>query len=270
MASAPDPARLTFVFSETGELLKRADDHIEFFWQHVQRGLKDNAPPFQRTSQFEGRVKERFPIELRSVLISQFNTEDRFPGTQSTTPAFAFKVVAFRYGSLKLDVDVAGVKGLLDFFNNNIDLLCVVLAQYAPVALARALTGYQTIEGLDCSVEPSAELERAFTQSSERLKPSKLATINWAWLASNTSLLLPVVLALWVLYIAFQSVMSEREDLRKAEQSLQQRQTEIIQILSTNLARQLACETDCKCSPKKGPPKQPPKPPPNCTPAANK
>jgi len=59
----------------------------------------------------------------------------------------------------------------------------------------------------------------------------KTQAINWAWVVSNTSLILPVALALAVVYMAFQSLSNERAEVGKAMLQLQERQNEVIRLL---------------------------------------
>ena len=162
-----------------------------------------------------------------------------------TTPLFAFQVTGVSYGSLSLGLDVAGAKGLVEFFNNNFALFQTVLSQYAPLAFAVAATGHDTayIDGLTCTVDAPKQVVDAFDQSTPTPAapganqrgpspaPFNVQAINWAWVVSNTSLILPVALALAVVYMAFESLSSERAEVGKAMLQLQERQNEVIRLL---------------------------------------
>ncbi len=156
----------------------------------------------------------------------------------------AFRTVGFRYGSLSLDLDVAGVKSLVEFFDGNMEVFQVALEQYAPTALGGSVTSYDrnNIRGMECSAVPSAALAAAFTassgaatgQSSQSVTSglgSKLQAVNWAWIIANTSLVVPVLLSIFVWYVTVQGIEKDREQLRQMISSLADKQNEVIKLL---------------------------------------
>jgi hypothetical protein len=201
----------------------------------------------------------RFGRNLRELLLNDFSTgrnlryrqypEFYFDSRPSSAPPFAFQVVGFRYGSLMLDVDVTGLKGLSRFFDKNIDMLQVVLCQYAPTALAMAAVGNDNsdawIDGLECKIQVGQQLAAAFnsdTNSTTQTMPipgsatsKTVQSINWAWIVSNTSLVLPVLLSLVVFYFAFAGLDHERERLAQGMTSLADKQTDVLKVLATTI-----------------------------------
>jgi hypothetical protein len=260
--ASPDetPLHLTLTFRHRNE--SSEEDSPRAFWSQVQSNYRnsgfEDAPP----RRLEERIIAAFGRDLRGTLINEFmfgrgirNRHPRFPGDErlveygppssTSIPAFTFQVTGISYGSLSLGVDVVGVKGLIEFFNNNFALFHTVLSQYAPLAFAAAATGYDTgyIEGPTCSVNAPQQVMDAFSQAGSSPAapdpnqqgtssvPLKTQAINWAWVVSNTSLIVPVALALAVVYMAFQSLSNERAEVGKAMLQLQERQNEVIRLL---------------------------------------
>ena len=180
--------------------------------------------------------KRHFPEEL---------LEAYRPVPSAAIPMFAFQVTGLSYGRSSLGLDIAGAKGLVEFFNNNYGLFQTVLTQYAPLAFAVAATGFDSayIDGLTCTVNAPQPVIDAFnqptatpgvalntTQPPGGSAPTNLQALNRMWIAANTSLIPAVVLA--VLFIAFQSLSNEKAEVTKAMSQLQERQNEVIRLLA--------------------------------------
>ncbi len=142
---------LTLTFRHRNE--SSEEDAPRAFWKQVQSNYRnsgfDEAPP----RRLEERIIAAFGRDLRHTLIHEFmfgrgtrSRKPRFPGddqlvefrlpSATSIPVFAFQVTGISYGSLSLGLDVAGVKGLTEFFDNNFALFHTVLSQYAPLAFA--------------------------------------------------------------------------------------------------------------------------------------
>jgi hypothetical protein len=236
------------VFGQDRSHEKSESDAAQVFWDYVRQRSEIGRGRFEiegGVQELEQRVVQRFGRSLREVLLTDFfGVESR---EEIAVPVFAFQVIGFRYGSLSLDIDVVGLKGLAEFFDKNIDLFRIVLSQYAPSALTMALGAYEGgwIEGLECAVQPTAEIDRAFDVPAQQeagiskaiQQPANssrsLQSLNWAWIVSNTSLVLPVILSLIVMYLAFVSLEHERDRLSQGMSSLVDKQTEIMRVLVT-------------------------------------
>ena len=259
VSSIPNVARLVVTFEAADEEKLARSDAPQAFWDYLRRHVRNGGIDNENIRELEQRVVQKFGRYLRDLLATDFRTggeneyrRRRFPGefyverNAAPVPAFAFQVTGFRYGTLSLDIDVAGLKGLADFFDKNSDLLRIVLCQYAPNALAMAASGNGggSIDGLECRFQSAPELERAFTsqpspppgtsatQTADAASPKKLEALNWAWIVSNTSLLVPVVLSLVIVYFAFVSIEHERDRLSQAMSSLADKQTEMMKVLA--------------------------------------
>ncbi len=260
----PNVARIVITFEAAGEEKVPRSDAPRAFWAYVQRHFRNGGIDNENIGEMEKRVVQRFGRYLRDLLATDYRTgadydyrRRPFPvefvmeRSAVPLPAFAFQVAGFRYGSLSLDVEVAGLKGLTEFFDKNSDLLRIVLCQYAPNALAMAVggNGRASIDGLECKIQSSPEMDRPFTslpsaptgttantQPADSGSSKKLESLNWAWIVSNTSLVVPVILSLVIVYFAFVGIDHERERLSQAMSSLADKQTEMIKVLA-NLAQ---------------------------------
>jgi hypothetical protein len=267
MSSAEEtPLHLTLTFRHRDE--SRDEDGPNAFWKQVQSRYRNSgfeeAPP----RRLEERIIDAFGRDLRDTLINDYmlgrgkrNRHRRFPGEEflidyelsreASAPSFAFQVTGINYGSLSLGLDVVGAKGLIEFFNNNFALFQTVLSQYAPIAFAVAATGYDTayIEGLTCTVNAPRQVSEAFSGPDSRAGsadsiddkvavPMRGQALNWAWIVSNTSLIFPVILALFVIYMALQSLTNERAEMSKEMLQLQERQNEVIRFLTPQTSPQ--------------------------------
>ncbi|HXS95948.1 MAG TPA: hypothetical protein VN736_15185 [Candidatus Limnocylindrales bacterium] len=259
---------MTFLPGDEEEPFSRSDAP-QAFWEYVRRHGRNGGFDNENIRALEQRVEQRFGRYLRDVLITafrsgteyQYRRRPPFPvefyverGGATTAPAFAFQVAGFRYGSLTLDIDVAGLKGLSEFFDKNVELFQVVLCQYAPTALAMAVSGNGGggIDGLGCKLKFPPELATAFNDATAAGNPShtltaapastpkKLESLNWAWIVSNTSLVLPVLLALLVIYFAFVGLDRERDRLSQGLTSLADKQTEVLKLLATTVQQKTA------------------------------
>ena len=254
-----DVARLTLTFRPVDGGQFRERDSASVFWQYVAEHT-DRKLQFEegKTGRLEQLVLRRFGIRLRDTLLAEFGGlgRDSHPGfvegVERRHPAFAFQAVGLQYGSLALDLDVAGVKSLVEFFGGNIEVFQVALAQYGPIALGGSVTDYyrQEITDLESSAEPSAELVSASSSAASAPSSSpqgagsgvrsKLEAVNWAWILANTSLVVPVLLCIFVWYVAAQGIEKDREQLRLMITSLAERQNEVIKMLVTEHQANLA------------------------------
>jgi hypothetical protein len=137
-----------------------------------------------------------------------------------------FEVLSHRYGSLDVLVGLEPVGKLVEAFDKNFDYFRVALQGFVPAAVNSALfqamqghyAGYLPWEGLDISVEPTPALQAAFVSAASippTASPSgwgAAAKANWIWIAANTSLLVPTVLAALYLFVI-------REDVREGERA---------------------------------------------------
>ena len=262
--AAPEetPLHITLTFRHRNG--SSEEDIPRAFWSQVQQNRRNSGLDEASPRRLEERIVSSFGRDLRDTLINEFmfgrSARNRYkrrfpeelleayrPVPSGTIPMFAFQVTGLNYGSLSLGLDIAGAKGLVEFFNNNYGLFQTVLTQYAPLAFAVAATGFDSahIDGLTCTVNAPQQVVDAFnqptatpgvalntTQQPGGRAPTNLQALNRMWIAANTSLIPAVVLALAVLFIAFQSLSNEKAEVTKAMSQLQERQNEVIRLLA--------------------------------------
>jgi hypothetical protein len=166
-------------------------------------------------------------IQLRSPtdVDPEKSARTRFTGEDS--PGVIFLVQRLEYGSLDVFVAVEPLKKLVELFDHNFEYFQLALASFVPEAVNSAL--YNTFhfpavrDLLDISIVPSPGLVAAFgpaapVGNAPPPPPSPTGTVvlttaakaNWIWIAANTSLLVPTLLAVGYLFVM-------REDIREGE-----------------------------------------------------
>jgi hypothetical protein len=196
------------------------------------KGYEFSAEPTDFRTRFCRNLREK----LITSLIGDQVSLDKWRPTR-----FAFMIDRVTYGSMTMELSVAGVKDLVELFDNNLDVFKVIFAQCAPAALIQSVDDLTlSADYITCEVDASLSLSRAFSEGN---KPRKLGTsrevqersieaIKWAWVTSNTSLIIPAMLALAILYVAFQALQNDRKDLRESVLVLQKEQTEVLRLLT--------------------------------------
>lgn len=257
----PDSATVRITFRETDRSASAGG-----FWHYIQQHMTP-AARFASGEEMERRLRREFGMVLRNLLLTEFlkgrayGVRNGSPGESATAeresaaeagaaPLFALDVASdINYGSMSFDLCVAGLRGFLGFFDSNWQLFRIAFVQYCPIALAILASGYagpadgMAIDQLAVAVEPSQEMIDAFNRASagavdgsarqgllDGLRVRDAA--NWAWISSNTSLLVPVLMALVVLYVAHRGVERERRELQAGILALEEQQTRVIRLLA--------------------------------------
>jgi hypothetical protein len=200
------------------------------------------APPQTDVEAYERRVEASFGRELkqqlRRYLTENFATERE---VTRTLRRVYFRTRIRGYSSLQLAVAVKGMKSLAKAFDDDFDLLKMFLQTYTPIAFSDSVG----VSGMRNEVEAEAQIPKTFQEEfqGEDKTPSKSSRISsgigalvgmssdratWLWVISNLSLVVPVLLSLAVLYVAFDGLNQERETLRKAATDLSSKSDEVI------------------------------------------
>lgn len=128
-----------------------------------------------------------------------------------TKVIFVFRVTG--YSSINLDLSVASLNKLSEAFDNDFESFRVFLEAFVPQAYARVFN-YGDDKRLDCLVQIPASYAQAFNVASSPSFPAAIqpqhlveqSTVGgrekaeWLWRLANGSLILPVLLALYVMY----------------------------------------------------------------------
>ncbi|MCX7291558.1 hypothetical protein [Janthinobacterium sp.] len=134
----------------------------------------------------------------------------------ATSTIFAIRIAP--YSSLNFDLFITPIKNIVEAFDNNFDTFRVFLDVFVPQAFSQAF-GDASASVLDFSVHIPAEFERAFASIPEgpqdntsRSGASNMTAAageriysgreraEWLWRLANGSLLVPLLLALCVMY----------------------------------------------------------------------
>jgi hypothetical protein len=151
---------------------------------------------------------------------------------------FAFRVSELEYGSLELGISVSGIKALAEACGGDLGFFTSLVEQYTPDAFTESVFRSGWPDSLKAAtlatMTPGPTLTRAFTASAPpELAPGDPAEQRFAraWRAANTSLLVPVILALLVCFVAANWLADERAAQAK-------REAEFMKLVTT---REAAC-----------------------------
>lgn len=216
--------------------LGRVDDGDlrQAFWRRVFE--RDELPTEEDIKRAEGRLMRRFPINLIHEAL-EFRNRDRQYETGRTpldTP-FTFKVDNIAYGSLFFDVSILGITPFLTFFFKNPDIVMAFLDLAVPKAFANAVGNDRlAYDATFYKVYPDAafekELDRLRVQSGPQEAGETEEKTGWAGVVQRLAqipLLLPLVLALAVLYVAVSLENGERDRLKQREEALDIREKDM-------------------------------------------
>ena len=118
------------------------------------------------------------------------------------------------------------------------------LSAYVPMAFADTLPGFN-VNNFDYQVTPDTSTHLAFdrqSRSSAPIEPQVVsnsatsARARWAWIVANTSLVMPVVLALVVLFVIYRGVVNDRDVLSARTEAVLARQNNLIELQNERLA----------------------------------
>lgn len=140
-----------------------------------------------------------------------------------------FGIKNISYSSLGFDLSIEPFDKVVEVFDNNYELFRIFLDQYIPESFLSSISVYNANLPIDVNINNSETLIGAFNKkcdNKEKMKAENIAENNnqqsgkwdkakWFWSMANGSLVVPVILALLVLYFAFnkiETVNSIRQD----------------------------------------------------------
>src|SRR5262249_31075245 len=150
-------------------------------------------------------------------------------------PLVGLEVTTISYGSLDLALEFTGLKHLVDLFDANFDLFMMFMAAYLPTAFGASLSelGFLNETDFEFNVVPSGALTTAFatpaggtTQTPASPSQATAASqkeksrLKKMWLLTNSTLMVPVALALIVMYVAYKGVVDEKAELAAVRQDV--------------------------------------------------
>ncbi len=171
-------------------LARKVASHLHQMWgTHI-----DQMPPerFRIVGPF-GRAMERRMDALSGVF-------------------FTFRLRG--YSSLDFSVEIIGLRSLAQLIDNNFDVFMAMMSAYIPASFREAISFYGDADAISFELMPDEELRSAFehapARASSRGGSASSPRDAALWLLTNTTLLLPVLLALAICYVTYKGLAEER------------------------------------------------------------
>lgn len=148
------------------------------------------------------------------------------------------------YSSLDLDLSVGSIEKLVDVFDGHFDSFRVFLEAFVPSAFAEVFTE-DFADGFHYSIQMPGSMSTAFSrtaaagtrghresnpavQSAATHKSEARERAEWIWKLANGSLLVPVILALLVMYYGLRLISDTARDQRHALTPIIEHQPELL------------------------------------------
>jgi|WetSurMetagenome_2_1015567.scaffolds.fasta_scaffold02226_7 hypothetical protein len=134
-----------------------------------------------------------------------------------------FGVQNIHYSSLGFDFQIEPIEKVIRLFDNNFELFSIFLNSYIPQSFQSSITDDTDSLPISISIDYPETLKTVFnekpktiisskrSENAELVKPDKWDKAKWIWSLANGSLLVPVLLSLLVLYIAFNKIEKVNE-----------------------------------------------------------
>jgi hypothetical protein len=233
-------------FAVTLEIEPRgmAEQKIDF-WRRfaaADRGLLEEVPEEDtvrledskaKANAYELLFRKSFPQILEALVNEEIRrTWDRVGGRKKKIPEINMRLITVEYSSIKAILDVVGLD------NNDIrDFVLTTMEIYSPLAFRQALN---TVITVSASVKAVGNAWTANWPSNESAPPVAergIEALGRAWIISNTSLLVPVGLALLICYFVFSALTHQLQAVRSETAAVQAERTELIKALVAQNAK---------------------------------
>jgi len=242
---------------------------IEDFWGPFYdtadrlRGTPTNDRINNNRQILEGRLRTNFSHELKKYLTT-FTPPISTVGLEAKTnlsASIAISVDYIREGSLELGLIIEPIEKLSKLFDGNFDYFETFLKSYIPIAFLDALrpqsqanyVGWgDVVNQLEVELIPSNDFRTRFQITNQRQITQMQASAvvskaNWLWIVSNTSLVVPVIISLCVLYVSFERLTTREATLeRRIDQIIEQQNKLIERLLLLNERTKTTSFTDEK------------------------
>lgn len=152
-----------------------------------------------------------------------------------------FGVSNISYSSLGFDLSVEPIEKVIKLFDNNFEYFCLFLSAYIPESFLSSLSIYNGNDlTVSASIDSPNRLKSKF-EKSEKIShhpqhiqvngnpTSKWDKAKWIWSLANGTLLIPVILALIILYIAFNKFEDYNDIHRKNYEMIQVENDKLMQ-----------------------------------------
>ena len=208
----------------------------QFWWTAISPPADPIGRSFEseEIDSFEAGVKAKFGAALFSRMRRHYEEGGDLRGT-------LIVVRDLRYGSLDLDVLVEGIDKFAALFDDNFSAFQLALEHYGGAALDDSVPASLNVR---CRVDNAYEVEQAFNAASGATRGARSGDkdadpkaadrerrarqFGWLWILSNTSLILPVLLALWVLHEVRADLAEERHVQQERGDEVSRREAALI------------------------------------------
>lgn len=216
------------VISHREEVKRGERPDASTFWRPFLRVTEDSNRDYAGEITpliLESRIRRQFPSRLKDFLKSQVASTEATRDLERAALAdrLVVRVREISYGSIDLSVAIEPLDALITLFDGNFEYFEAFLHTYVPLAFRDALhpefgTYYgrwvDIVYEADLSIRPGAGLTRAFSaprqvptlSTTSPIHNAKQQYAQWLWIASNTSLVIPTILASLFLYLGWQTV----------------------------------------------------------------
>lgn len=184
-------------------------------------------------------------LDFRQQLISDNPTYSDAIRRLGDGSSVLFSVTIRGYTSLNLDVDISPLQKLASAFESDFDSFRVFLDVFVPQTIGDIFTP-DFANSFSYSIDVPQDFKKAFLAAPQHpiipaavattaAPPAETKTIDsqeraqWLWRLANGSLVVPVLLALIVLYFGWQEMSSLRDTQQKALQSALDHQQKLLE-----------------------------------------
>lgn len=216
------------------------------FWTPFLNTIdKNSADRIISADALENRIRNQFPHELKRYLLSLEGSNEI--KKDSPFKGIVISVTDIKYGSLDIGLIFEPFEKLKNLFENNFDYFEVFLKSYSLLAFRDTLANSyglnplldDAINNLDVDITYNRNLIANFQNISAQYSNQSSTSnrlqfrANWLWIVSNTSLLVPILIASAVLYFSYVRLQANEKNLTDNTQKLYQIQNQIIENLIT-------------------------------------
>ena len=252
---------------ERSERGSSEESRRQAFWQpFLQVFERDDQDRPLDADVFENALRRRLPDRLHSGLANLFQGRGERGEPLGPALPIVFTVTSIGYSSLDLGINLEPLSKAVEIFDRNFDYFRAALEGFVPQAIndtilwapsphgmSRPAEKEAVVNRLQTSIEYQPDLVAAFARTPPEVAERKMTTADkarWAWIAANTSLLVPTALAAIYLYVVHQD-LQESEKMRPTEyHSIIDQQTKLLStcgtLLSQSVDRSLRSKTNTK------------------------
>lgn len=220
--------------------MDRAARGDEPLWHFFDFPLRRKEPYLDEAAAAYSRY-----LDFRQQLISDNSAYSDAIRRVGDASSVLFSVTLRGYTSLNLDVEISPLHKLASAFESDFDSFRVFLDVFVPQTFADIFT-QDFADSFSYSIDVPQDFKQTFLATPQHTVPPKTVAATaaaptetkssdsqeraiWLWRLANGSLVVPVVLALIVLYFGWQEMSSLREAQQKALESALDHQLKLLE-----------------------------------------